>query len=143
MSGNAQPFDKLKFNYQFVYGEGIANYIQDIAGMDVSYLPSNSKPGKMKATPMMGWVLGASYQANEKWQFNVLGSQSRVWKTETYDNDYKYALYFGANAFYQISSFLQWGVECLWGYHASYGQGNGNNTRIQTQIKFPFQYLLK
>lgn len=142
LSGNLTPVKPLTFNFQAAYGQGIGAYLQDIAGMPLSFVPSDSKPGHMKASPMMGWVVGASYNFAPRWQFNVMTSQSRIWKVADYCTgaeapaNYKYALYAAANVFYNITSYLQCGMEYIWGRHVTWNKGGANDSRIQAQIKF-------
>lgn len=143
LSGNFSFCEPLTFNFQAVYGKGIGNFLQDIAGRPLSYTPSNSDLGKMQANPMMGLVFGASYNVTPKLQFNAVGSYSRVWDVEDYavinDNaNYKYADYVAANCFYNITNYLQWGIEYLYGRHATWNKGAANDSRIQTQLSFTF-----
>lgn len=144
LSGNLQPAKSVTFYYQFAYGKGIGAYIQDIAGKPISFVPDNTVPGKMKATPMMGANLGLSYNPTSKLQFNVMVSEARVWDVADYCNalpegqNYRYALYGAANCFYNITSYLQAGIEYLWGRRETWNKGGANDSRIQTQLAFTF-----
>lgn len=143
LSGNFSFYEPLTFNFQGIYGKGIGNFLQDIAGRPLSYTPSNSELGKMQANPMMGLVFGASYNATPKLQFNAVGSYSRVWDVEDYatmnsNANYKYADYLAVNCFYNITNYLQWGVEYLYGRHQTWNHGGANDSRIQTQMSFTF-----
>ncbi|MCC8070842.1 MAG: hypothetical protein LIO90_03455 [Bacteroidales bacterium] len=142
LSGNLSPDSHVIFYYQCAYGKGIGAYLQDIAGMPLSFVPNDSKPGHMKASPMMGLNLGLTINFNSKWQFNIMGSESRIWKVGEYatvaadDCNYKYALYGAANIFYNITPYLQWGVEYLYGKRQTWDIGSGHDNRIQTQLLF-------
>lgn len=149
VSGNFSFWKPITFNFQAVYGKGIANYIQDIAGRRLSFTPDDDNVGRMTANPMMGLVFGASYNATSKLQFNVVGSYSRIWNVGDYavvddsngvagSDNYRYATYVAANCFYNITSYLQWGVEYLYGHRQTYGLGGANDSRIQTQLSFTF-----
>ncbi len=140
-SGNLQPCKSVIFYYQAAYGKGIGAYLQDIAGMPLSFVPDNAKPGKMKASPMMGLNFGFTFNLSSKWQMNIMGSESRIWKVGDYATtedgaNYKYALYGAANIFYNITPYLQWGIEYLYGKHQTWNMGSGHDNRIQTQIMF-------
>lgn len=145
LSGNLQPVEQLTFYLQATYGKGIGAYIQDLAGMPISFIPKDDKPGEMTPTPMMGWCAGISYQPNAKWQFNVMASQARVWGVSAYGiheadkdtniNDYKYGYYGAANAFYNISSYFQVGVEYLYGFRKTWDIGSAHDNRIQFQVQ--------
>ncbi len=144
LSGNLSPWSKLIFYYQFAYGKGIGNYIQDIAGKPISFVPSDSDPGRMSASPMTGLNFGLSYNPTPKLQFNAMFSEARIWKVGDYCNslpeeqNYKYALYGAVNCFYTFNSYLQWGIEYLWGHRETWNAGGAHDNRIQTQLSFTF-----
>ena len=48
LSGNLNFWKPLTFYAQAAYGKGIGNYLQDIAGKPLSYIPKDDEPGKMK-----------------------------------------------------------------------------------------------
>lgn len=145
ISGNLSPDSRLIFYYQAAYGKGIGAYLQDISGLPLSFVPCDANPGKMTASPMMGLNFGVSYNPTPKLQFNLIGSESRIWDVEDYATsmdgnaqNYKYALYVAANCFYNITPYLQWGIEYLWGHRQTWNAGGAHDNRIQTQIAFSF-----
>ena len=143
LTGNFSFWKPLTFNFVAAYGKGIGNYLQDIAGRPISFTPVDDQPGHMQANPMMGLVFGASYNATSKLQFNAVGSMSRIWDVSDYatvsDNaNYRYAVYVAANCFYNITPWLQWGIEYLYGRHNTWDIGGANDSRLQTQIAFTF-----
>lgn len=144
LSGNIQPVKPLILYYQFAYGKGIGNYLQDIAGKPISFTPDNSRPGRMTASPMMGLNFGISYNVNSKLQFNAMISESRIFDVRDYCNaldesqNYRYALYGAVNCFYNITPYLQWGIEYLWGHRETWNIGGAHDNRLQTQIMFNF-----
>lgn len=144
LSGNLSPNPKWIFYYQVAYGEGIGDYIQDIAGHPYSFIPKDSEPGRVKAAPMMGANIGVSFNPTSKLQFNAMFSEARIWKVADYANavstadNYKYGLYGAVNCFYNINPWLQWGVEYLWGHRQTWNAGGADDNRIQTQISFSF-----
>lgn len=144
LSGNIQPADKVILYYQAAYGKGIGAYLQDIAGHPYSFIPDDAHPGKMKASPMMGLNFGVTYNPTSKLQFNAMISESRIWNVGAYANsgdeadNYKYAVYGAVNCFYNINSYLQWGLEYLYGHRQTWNIGGANDNRIQTQLSFTF-----
>lgn len=158
ISGNFQFYKPLLFYYQAVYGKGIGNYIQDIAGRPISFTPRSSQPGRVDATPMMGLMFGASYQATPRLSFNAVGSFAKVWGVKEYAtvNDatkddangnsvmtagsanYHYGSYFAVNCFYKITSYLRFGVEYLYGRRTTYTLGSAHDNRLQTQLSLSF-----
>lgn len=144
LSGNVQPASKWILYYQAAYGKGIGNYLQDIAGHPYSYTPDNSQPGRMQANPMLGANIGVSFNPTSKLQFNAMFSESRIWGVKDYAdanteaNNYKYALYGAVNCFYNINSFLQVGVEYLYGHRQTWNIGGADDNRVQAQLSFTF-----
>lgn len=142
LSGNLSPSDKFIFYYQFAYGKGIGNYLQDIAGKPISFVPKDDQPGRMQASPMMGLNAGVTFNATKKLQFNAVFSESRIWKVGNYcaalnsGENYKYALYGAVNCFYNITPYLQWGIEYLWGHRQTWNLGGAHDSRLQTQLQF-------
>ena len=102
----------------------------------------------MSANPMMGINLGVTYNFNSKWQVNAVASEARIWNVGPYAqenateeghfNDYRYGFYFAANGFYNITSYLQVGLEYLYGRRGTWNVGSGFDNRIQTQFMLTF-----
>lgn len=158
LSGNFSFWEPLTFNFQGVFGKGIGNYIQDIAGRPVSFTPKADEIGKMEANPMMGLVFGASYNATKRLQFNVVGSYTRLWGARDYATgddklvpdangtevmtagapNFHYSAYVAVNCFYNFTSYLSWGIEYLYGHRQTWNLGGANDSRIQTQLCFTF-----
>lgn len=142
VSGNLNPIKPLILYLQAAYGKGIANYIQDLAGLPYGYTPSTTTIGEMTPMPMMGLNLGATWNFSPRWQANIVGSTTHIWKVGDYasaqenDLNYKSAVYVAANVFYTMTSYLQFGVEYLYGHRQTYGQGGASDNRIQARISF-------
>ena len=145
LSGNLKPVEPLTFYLQATYGKGIGAYIQDLAGIPISFVPNNDRPGRMTPSPMMGWSAGVTYDINPKWQINAMASQARIWHVSSYAehqaeageiNNYKYGFYSAANIFYNISSYFQVGLEYLYGYRKSWDNMSGHDNRLQMQVMF-------
>ena len=149
LSGNFSFWKPLVFDFQGVYGKGIGNYLQDLAGRPLSFTPDNIEVGRMTANPMMGLVFGASYNVSDKLQFNAVGSYSRIWDVGAYADvddangvagsaNYRYSVYAAANCFYSFTPYLKLGIEYLYGHRETYSMGCASDNRIQTQISFTF-----
>lgn len=145
LSGNLNPVKPLILYAQACYGKGIGNYIQDLAGIPLSFTPRSDDPGRMTPTPELGLVVGATWNFNTRWQANAMYSMARMWKVGPYAlsegvtnefNNYRYANYMAANVFYNISSFFQVGVEYLYGQRHTWYAGQGHDNRIQAQFSF-------
>ena len=144
LSGNLQPAKPWIIYYQFAYGKGIGNYIQDIAGHPYSFIPNDKHPGRISPSPMLGANIGVSYNPTSKLQFNAMFSEARIFKVRTYAElqdeaeDYRYGLYGAVNCFYNLNSFLQFGVEVLYGRRDTWNIGGANDVRTQAQVSFSF-----
>lgn len=147
LSGNFDPVQQFTLYVQCVYGRGIGSYLQDIAGKPISYTNNPAKPGYMRTTPMMGLMFGASFNPTKKLQFNAIWSKSRVWNMQEVCtalaetdamNDYRGAQYVAANVFYNYTSYLQFGLEYLWGQRQTWANGRPTDNRIQAQVQFSF-----
>ncbi len=146
VSGNLNPIEPLIFYMQAAYGKGIGAYMQDLSGQPLSFIPDDSHPGYMTPSPMMGLTLGATYNINKKWQVNAMASEARIWKVSPYAqaaatsgnaiNNYRYGFYAAGNVFYNISSYLQVGLEYLYGHRKTWGDGGASDNRIQMQFMF-------
>ena len=149
LSGNFSPVDPLIFYAQAIYGKGIGQYIQDMAGVPLSFTPKSENPGEMTPTPQMGIVGGVTYNINKRWQVNAMYSMARMWDVGAYALDesegennagefsnYRYCNYVAANVFYNISSFFQVGVEYLYGQRHTWYRGQAHDNRIQAQFSF-------
>lgn len=142
LSGNLQPVEPLIIYLQAAYGKGIGAYIQDLSGLPLSFYPKNDEPGRMTPAPMAGLNLGFTINATKKLQFNLMASEARIWNVGAYanalemDQNYKYAVYTAANCFYSITSYLQCGIEYLWGRRETWKHTGANDNRIQTQLIF-------
>lgn len=136
LSGNLQPCKPLILYYEGTYGQGIGNYIQDLSGLPMSYIPKDNMPGKMKAAPMFGFLGGATINFTPKLQSNLMFSEARAWDTGSYYSNYKYGLYGTANLFYNITPYLQYGIEYQWGKHSTFTDGSSTVNRIQTTLMF-------
>lgn len=141
LSGNINPVKPVIFYYQIAYGKGIGAYLQDLAGMPLSFVPTDAHLGKMQASPMMGVNFGFTFNLTSKLQVNIMGSESRIWDVRNYaihedSSNYKYALYAAGNVFYNITPYLQWGIEYLWGRRQTWNMGGANDSRLQTQLMF-------
>lgn len=144
LSGNIQPASQWILYYQAAYGQGIGNYIQDIAGHPYSFTPDDANLGRMKANSMLGANFGVTFNATKKLQFNAMISEARIWGVSAYANagdelnNYKYAVYGAVNCFYTINSFLQVGAEYLYGHRQTWNMGGANDSRIQAELSFTF-----
>ena len=71
-------------------------------------------------------------------------SESRIWDVDGYakalpdDDNYKYALYGAVNCFYNFTSYLQLGVEYIWGHRQTWNKGEPTTTESRHSLAFTF-----
>ena len=145
LSGNLNPVEPLILYMQAAYGKGIGNYLQDIAGQPLSFIPEDSQPGHMTPSPMMGVSLGATYNIGKNGRSMLLcrsqGSECPPYAiaaavSPDNINNYRYGFYAAGNVFYNISSYLQVGMEYLYGRRGTWNAGTAHDNRLQMQFMF-------
>lgn len=119
---------------QITYGKGIGSYISDLGKLGASYIPRDSDPGAMYATPMMGWFAGVRYYLNEKIMLNGTFGMSHVWDCKAYLPDFRYGIDVRGSIFYQASPWLGWAVEYIWGEKNTYIDQRASVNRIQAAV---------
>lgn len=143
LSGNFSPWKPLVFYAQAVYGQGINNYIQDLQGIPLSYVPDDNHPGRMNSTKAMGLTFGFTYQFLPKWTLNSCWSTAHLFDVKSYAlaeskvdpfADFHYTNYVSASISYNIFKFLGIGLEYLYGQRVTYGMGKGHDNRLQMQL---------
>ena len=120
---------------QAVYGKGIGSYINGMQYFPVSYLPDDAHPGKVKATEMMGWFAGLRYFVSPKMFVNGTFGQTRMYNVGKYWDKYKYGLDARFSLFYNITPYVQTGIEYLWARQVRFTHAAANVNRIQTMVK--------
>ncbi len=121
---------------QFIYGKGIGHYMSGISYLPYSYLPSNSRPGKLDATKMMGWLIGLKGYCSEKIFINLTYGQTRIYDSALYNKDFRYGEDLRASIFWNIKPYIQTGIEYLYGKRHTNMGTKGTDNRIQTMIMF-------
>ncbi|MGL5786988.1 MAG: porin, partial [Bacteroidales bacterium] len=58
LSSALRVVNPLTLYLQAIYGKGIGHYINGIQYLPISFLPDDAKPGKIKATGMLGCIAG-------------------------------------------------------------------------------------
>ncbi len=129
-----------RFYGQFLYGDGISQYVQDLAGMPYDMVASQATPGNMLAVPTMAWYAGMEIDLCENMPMNIGYSQVRVYNRDNYmqPDDYKLGQYLVANVFYDINHFWSVGVEYIYGTKHTMVDDFGRSNRIQAAIQFNF-----
>ncbi|WP_294140326.1 DcaP family trimeric outer membrane transporter [uncultured Sanguibacteroides sp.] len=139
LSGIWQFAKNTSFNFQGVYGKGISNYIQDLSGIGLDLVPSETDDSRLKAFNAWGGFAGFAHQWNEKLSSNIMYSYARV--LDQYgmpSTSYKYAQYAAANLFWDFSEYGSCGIEYVYGRRNDFNKDYGNANRINTMIQYRF-----
>jgi hypothetical protein len=141
LSGSINVFEKDKILLQYVYGHGIASYMND-GGMDMSAkgrLPTETDPGNAspEAIPLTGIVAYYDHYWNEKFSTSFGYSTTFVDNSNLQTPDtYKKGQYTSANLLYYPVPNVMIGGEVLWG-DLEYKDGSTqDDTRVQFSVKY-------
>lgn len=140
LSGSLQIGRPLTLYMQYLYGKGIAAYIQDIAGTGMDLVGNPDKPHAMQALPMMSWIGGLQYAFSKKWIATAAYSGVKVISENGYDvaGSYKRANYFSFNVFYNLTESCQLGMAYLYGDRKNLDGQKGHANRLQAIVQYNF-----
>ena len=144
LTGTADLCPFVSVYYQGIYGRGISNLIQDIAGLGLDMVPDQSDKGKLKAVEAWGAYGGIQFNFTKKVFSSHTYSQVRNYAhnytsiSNAWNSKYRYAQYLVHNVFWQVTPTIQLGAEYIWGRLAIMDGERKNDHRIQTMIQFNF-----
>lgn len=127
---------------QFSYGKGIANYMEDIANLDVDLALCPESPSRMQVLPMLGWYAGLRYNITPQIFLSSTFSASRLYSKDgyagAYPDMYRLGQYFVTNAFYDVNHDVRLGVEYLRGWKTDFSHSNYHANRINVLVQYSF-----
>jgi len=141
LSGSINVFDKDKILLQYVYGHGIASYMND-GGMDLSAkgrLPTDTDPGNVsaEAIPLTGIVAYYDHYWNDRFSTSFGYSTTFVDNTNLQDpGTYKSGQYASANLLYTPVPNVMIGGEVLWGDLEVFRGDTQDDVRVQFSVKY-------
>jgi hypothetical protein len=141
LSGTVNTWGKDKILWQYVYGHGIASYMND-GGMDLApqgRLPSGTDPGnaEAEAVPLTGIVAYYDHYWNDQFSSSIGYSTTFVDNTNLQTGDtFKSAQYASVNLLYYPVPNVMIGGEVMWG-DLEYEEGSTeDDTRVQFSVKY-------
>jgi hypothetical protein len=141
LSGTINVFEKDKILLQYVYGHGIASYMND-GGMDMSAkgrLPTETDPGNVspEAIPLTGIVAYYDHYWNNEFSTSFGYSTTFVNNSSLqYPDTFKKGQYASANLLYTPVPNVMIGGEFLWG-DLEYKDGSTqDDSRVQFSVKY-------
>lgn len=133
---------KLQLFGQVNYGKGIGQYLTDMSVLNVDLVPDPENAGKMQALPMLGWYAGLQYNLCPKIFVSGTYSLSRLYSENGYATQntamYSKGQYLVANAFWNVSSNLQVGVEYLRGWRTDFNSDTRHANRLNALVQYSF-----
>ncbi|HET6277834.1 MAG TPA: DcaP family trimeric outer membrane transporter [Candidatus Polarisedimenticolia bacterium] len=135
-------FDKDILKLQVVYGEGIANYMND-ATADVGALAPGD-PDIGEALPLVGVVAFYDRTWSEKWTssfgYSMVDIDNSAGQLASAFKKGQYAL---ANLLYYPVKNLMWGGEVQWGDRENFSDGfSVDDLRVQFSVRYNFSHTL-
>ena len=139
-SGSFAIGNAVRLYGQFVYGEGLAEYVQDLQGLPYDMVGSKGVMGSMVNLPVMAYFAGAQFNITPQIPLTVGYSQVTLFNREHAlpNSDYHIGQYLVANCFYNISRAWSVGVEYLYGMRHDFVEHFGRAQRVQAAIQFNF-----
>lgn len=120
-----------------VYGEGIASYMND-GGMDLA--PQTAGAGvEAKAVELLGLTAYYDHAWNAKWSSAIGYSSTEVDNTDLQTADaFNKGEYASVNLLHMPAANVLVGAELLWGRRIDNNGADGDDTRLQTTVKYSF-----
>lgn len=144
LSGSAAVSDRLRAFYEYSYGKGMSNYLQDLNGAGLDMVPDAGCRGRLKCVGAWGMHAGVQYTLSRGLFVSSTYSMVRNYAprytggTVDWMSQLKYSQYVAANAFWNITDNLQTGVEYLWGRRADMDGRRKCDNRIQAMLQLSF-----
>jgi hypothetical protein len=148
LTSSLNTWRKDKLQLGFVYGEGIATYMND-GGTDLgpkaSLVPA--APGALAPTlalapdvlPLWGLMVYYDHYWSDRWASSIGYSQTRVDNLNFQAADaFRLGQYASANLLWTPDPRLLMGAEFLWGERKDKGGSVGDDTRLQFTFKYNF-----
>lgn len=122
----------------YTYGKGIANYVNDLADLDLDLIPEGTD-GKLHAPGVAGWTAGVQYNFTPDLFATASYSRAQLYDTGGMPSDtYRYGQYIAANIFYNVWGDLRVGAEYLHGTRKDISGLSGHANRIEAMLQYSF-----
>jgi hypothetical protein len=141
LSGTINTWGKDKILWQYVYGHGVASYMND-GGMDLApegRLPTDTDPGNVdaEAVPLTGIVAYYDHYWNDEFSSSIGYSTTFVDNTNLQTDDtFESAQYASVNLLYYPVPNVMVGGEVIWGDLEFKDGSTQDDTRVQFSVKY-------
>ncbi|MCC8088330.1 MAG: hypothetical protein LIO79_03575 [Rikenellaceae bacterium] len=132
--------DRFKLYGQAVYGNGVAQFIQDLNGNGYDLVVDDRSPGRMQTLRTFGWFGALQYNFTDKWFCSGTYGHVRVYGRAGFNSPDSYRLtdYVAVNTFYNILPSCQLALEYLHGRKKNFNGDSGLANRIYAMIQYNF-----
>lgn len=143
LSGGWAFLDKFTLFYQGLWGKGIASMAQDTAGEGLDLVPTGNG-STLDPVMLWGGFAAIQYDITERWCCSTTYSHLRTYAkkyaggTTEWRDLYKYAQYVSTNVFYHATTYLDLGLEHIWGRRTDYSGLKCGDNRIQASVQLSF-----
>ncbi len=138
LSAVGKIYGPLGFFGHYTYGKGIESYINDLSDTGTDLVLSDTE-GRLTAPAACGWTAGLEYDFSKKFMMTASYSRAQLHDTRAMGADeYRYAQYIVANAFYNPWADLTVGLEYVHGTRKNADREHGRANRIQAMIQYSF-----
>lgn len=146
LSGLINIKERLIFYYQLAYGSGLSNYIQDLNGLHLDFLPKSmteektDDAGKLEHVKSMAYYAGLQYNFNPRTFMSCTFSAVDVDipKTSMDQTLYNEGYYLATNFFWYARPNVQLGAEYLYGKTIDIDSDWGQANRVQLMVQYNF-----
>ena len=122
-----------------MYGKGVAQYLNDLSGMDYDLIPSVDEAGKLITPGTLGYFAGVQYDFSSKFFMSATYSQCRLYNQESLGADaYRYGQYVAVNGVFEPVTGLQFGLEYLWGKRTDSCHISNHANRMMLMAAYSF-----
>jgi len=141
LSGAFKVGKRNQFMFQAVFGNGIAKYIQDIAGVGLDAITEQNAYHKHVQNTVLAGGFYLAYQQYWAKKLNSSFMYGLTWVEDnpyTPDHAYRLGQYACVNLFWEIFPSFSVAMEYLWGQRMDYFKNKGNANRINAMAQFSF-----
>jgi hypothetical protein len=134
LSGTVKLLGKDQLNWQVVFGEAIASYMND-GGIDLA--PDAAL--RAEAVHTVGYLLYYNHSWNDQWTSALGFSQHKQSNTDgQLGSAFRVGSYGSVNALYQLTRNVMTGAEYLWGRHQTKDGSSATDNRVQWSTRVTF-----
>lgn len=139
-SGRIKVAQPLVLYMNGVYGEGIAPYIQDLAGAGLDFTPNPQNAEQVQTMPMWGWQ--ASAQINLSRRVKLSGGYSTVRVERRHgayaDEQYRRGDYIFGNIFCSVTPRMKLAAEYIYGMRSTMNGAENHANRVSILAQYNF-----